>query len=54
MRVVFTVPVAVGCNARYTVAGPGRLHPNACVRGRIESMTGRMSGDRGMREVNEF
>jgi hypothetical protein len=41
-------------DARYTGAGPGRLHLNACVCGRIESMAGRMSGDRGMREVNEL
>jgi hypothetical protein len=54
MRAGFTVPVAVGCDARYTGAGPGRLHLNACVCRRIESMTGRMSGDRGMREVNEL
>jgi hypothetical protein len=26
MRDVFTVPVTVGCDARYTDAGPGRLH----------------------------
>jgi hypothetical protein len=54
MRAVFTVPVTVGCDARYTGAGPGRLHLNACVCGRIESMAGRMSGDSGMREVNEL
>jgi hypothetical protein len=54
MRSVFTVPVAVVCDARYTVAGPGRLYLNACVCGRIESMAGRMAGDRGMREVNEL
>jgi hypothetical protein len=50
MRSVFTVPVTVGCDARYTGAGPGRLHLNACVCGRIESIAGRMSGDRRMRE----
>jgi hypothetical protein len=54
MRVVFTVPVTVVCDARYTVACPGRLHLNACVCGRIESMAGHMSGDSGMREVNEL
>jgi hypothetical protein len=53
MRAVFTVPETVGCDARYTGAGPGRLHLNACVCGRIESKAGCMSGDRGMREVNE-
>jgi hypothetical protein len=53
MRAVFTVPVAVGCDARYTGAGPGRLHLNACVCGRIENIAGRMSGDRSMREGNE-
>jgi hypothetical protein len=53
MRSVFTGPVTVGCDARYTDAGPGRLHLNACVCGRIESIAGRMSGDRGMREGNE-
>jgi hypothetical protein len=53
MRTVFTVPVTVDCHARYTDAGPGRLHLNACVCGRIESIAGRMSGDRGMREGNE-
>ena len=54
MRVVFTVPVTVVCDARYTGAGPGHLHLNACVCGRIENMAGGMSGDRGMREVNEL
>jgi hypothetical protein len=49
MRVVFTVPVTVGCDARDTDTCPGRLHLNACVCGRIESVAGRMSGDRGMR-----
>jgi hypothetical protein len=44
---------AESCDARYTDAGPGRLHLNACVCGRIESIAGRMSGDRGMREGNE-
>jgi hypothetical protein len=53
MRDVFTVPVTVGCDARDTVAGPGRLHLNACVCGRLESIAGRMSCDRGMREGNE-
>jgi hypothetical protein len=53
MRLVFTVPVTVGCDARYTHAGPGRLHLNACVCGRIESIARRMSGDRGMREGKE-
>jgi hypothetical protein len=52
MRPVFTVPVTVGCAARYTGAGPGRLHLNACVCGRIESIAGRMSGNRSMREGN--
>jgi hypothetical protein len=28
-------PVTVGCDARYTGAGPGRLHLTACVCGRI-------------------
>jgi hypothetical protein len=50
MLSVFTVPVTVGCDARYAGAGPGRLHLNACVCGRIESIAGRMSGDRSMRE----
>jgi hypothetical protein len=49
MRSVFTGPVTVVCDARYTDAGPGRLHLNACVCGRIESIAGRMSGDRGIR-----
>jgi hypothetical protein len=53
MRAVFTVPVTVVCDARYRDAGPGRLHLNACVCGRIESVAGRMSGDRGMREGKE-
>jgi hypothetical protein len=53
MRSVFTVPVIVVCGARDTGAGPGRLHLNACVCGRIEIITGRMSGDRSMREGNE-
>jgi hypothetical protein len=56
MRSVFTGPVTVGCDARYTDAGPGRLHLNACVCGRIESIAGRMSGDpwyaRGKRALN--
>ena len=42
MRAVFTVPVVtVGCDARYTDAGPGRLHLNVCVCERIESIAGR-------------
>jgi hypothetical protein len=53
MRSVFTSPVTVDCDARYTDAGPGRLYLNACVCGRIESIAGRMSGDHGMREGNE-
>jgi hypothetical protein len=54
MRAVFTVPEAtVGCDARYTGAGPGRLHLNACVCGRIEIIAGHMSGNRSMREGNE-
>jgi hypothetical protein len=53
MRTVFTVPVTVGCDVRYTDASPGRLHLNACVCGRIESVAGRISGDRGMREGKE-
>jgi hypothetical protein len=53
MRALFTVPVTVGCDARYTVAGPGRLHLNACVCGRIENITGRMSGDCSMRKGND-
>ena len=53
MRAVFTVPVTVVCDARYRDAGPGRLHLNACVCGRIESIARRMSGDRGMREGKE-
>jgi hypothetical protein len=53
MRVVFTVPVTVGCDARDTDTCPGRLHLNACVCGRIESVAGRMSGDRGMRVGKE-
>jgi hypothetical protein len=53
MRTVFTGPVTVGCDARYTDACPGRLHLDAFVCGRIESIAGRMSGDRGMREGNE-
>ena len=40
MRAVFTVPETVGCDARYTGAGPGRLHLNACER--IESVAGRI------------
>jgi hypothetical protein len=44
--------VTVGCDARYTGAGPGRLHLNACLCG-IESIAGRMPGDRRMREGNE-
>ena len=47
MRAVFTVPEAVEGDARYTVAGPGRLHLNACVCGRIENFAGRMSGSVG-------
>jgi hypothetical protein len=53
MRAVFTVPVTVVCDARYTGAGPGRLHLNACVYRRIEIIAGRMSGDRRMRGGNE-
>ena len=53
MRVVFTVPVTVVCDSRYTDAGPGRLHLNACVCGRVERMDMRMSGDNRMREGNE-
>jgi hypothetical protein len=53
MRAVFTVPVTVDCDDRYTGACPGRLHLNACVCERIESIAGRMSGDRSMREGNE-
>jgi hypothetical protein len=30
MRAVFTVPLTVGCAARYIGAGPGRLKLNAC------------------------
>ena len=45
MRAVFTVPgVTVGCDARSTDAGPGRLHLNVCVCGRIESIAGRKPG----------
>ena len=40
MRTVFTVPVTVGCDARYIGAGPGRLHLNACGCERIESIPG--------------
>ena len=44
MRAVFTVPVGtVGCDARYTDAGPGCLHLNVCVCGRIGNFAGRMS-----------
>jgi hypothetical protein len=53
MRPVFTVPVTVGCDARYIDAGPGRLHLNAYICGRLESVAGRMSGDRGMRDGKE-
>jgi hypothetical protein len=53
MRAVFTGPVTVGCDAKYTDAGPRRLHLNACVCGRIKSIARRMSGDRGMREGKE-
>jgi hypothetical protein len=54
MRTVFTGQVTVGCDARYTDAGPGLIHLNACVCGRIEkTIPGLMSGDRGMREGNE-
>jgi hypothetical protein len=42
MRDVFTVPETVGCDARYTVAGAGRLHLNACECERIESVDGRI------------
>jgi hypothetical protein len=41
MRAVFTVPVTVGCDARYIGDGPGRLHLNACGCERIESIAGR-------------
>jgi hypothetical protein len=41
MRAVFTVPVTVGCDARYKGAGPGWLHLNACGCGRRESIAGR-------------
>jgi hypothetical protein len=53
MRVVFTVLVTVGCDARYTVACPGRLNLNVCVCGRIKIIAGRMSGDCSMRKGNE-
>jgi hypothetical protein len=53
MRPVFTGPVTVVCDARYTDACPGLLHLNACVCRRIEIITGHMSCDRGMREENE-
>ena len=43
MRAVFTGSVTVGCDARYADASPGRIHLNACVCGRIESITGRMA-----------
>jgi hypothetical protein len=42
MRAVFTVLETVGCDARYTVAGPGRLHLNACGCERIENIAGRI------------
>jgi hypothetical protein len=54
MRAVFTVPVTIGCDARYTVPGPGRLHLNACICGEIERIVVRMSGDRRMREGNKL
>jgi hypothetical protein len=45
MRAVFTVPVVtVGCEARYTDAGPGCLHLDVCVCGRRESIAGRKPG----------
>ena len=45
MRAVFTVPgVTVGCDAKDTDAGPGRLHLNVCGCGRIESIAGRKPG----------
>jgi hypothetical protein len=49
----FPRTLTVVCDARYTGAGPGRLHLNVCVCGRIEIIAGRMSGDRRMREGNE-
>jgi hypothetical protein len=53
MRTVFTGPVTMGCDARYTGAGPGRLHLHLCECDRLESVAGRMSGDRGMRKGHE-
>jgi hypothetical protein len=47
MRAVSTVPEAVECDARYAVAGPGRLHLNVCVCGRIGNFAKRMSGSVG-------
>ena len=48
MRAVFTVPVGtVGCDARYTDAGPGCMYLNVCVCGRIGNFAGRMSGSVG-------
>ena len=41
MLAVFTGSVTVGCDARYTDTGPGRLHLNACWCERIESIAGR-------------
>ena len=40
MRAVFTVPVTVGCDARYIGAGPGPLQLNECWCERIESIPG--------------
>ena len=40
MRSVFTGPVTVVCDARYTDAGPGRLYLNSYGCGRIESIAG--------------
>jgi hypothetical protein len=47
------LPVTVVCDARFTDAGPGRIHLNGCVCGRIENIAGLVSGDRGMREGKE-
>jgi hypothetical protein len=49
MRTVFTGPVTVGCDVRYTGAGPGRLHLNVCWCNRVEFVAEYMSGVRGMR-----
>jgi hypothetical protein len=53
MRTGSTGQVTVGWDARYTGAGPGRLHLNVCGCDRIERITGRISCDRGMREGYE-